>query len=92
MAHFFISYAGAVSLRVPLVLWSVYDIIVVVFLYSLVDLKRRYNGHGVRMAFWIHVCYSVAFGFPMGTATKVRHGQVSVGRGGAGRGGRGGAS
>lgn len=70
-AHFFRKEDGGVSIRVPLIVWCVYDALVVAFLINLHDLKRTYSGHGVRLAFWIYLGYSIAFGFPMGTATKV---------------------
>ena len=69
IAHFF---GQGVTVRTPLITWCLYDFMVVAFLINLKDLKKRSgSGQGVPIAYWIHVAYTIAFGFPMGTTTKV---------------------
>ena len=70
IAHFF---NRGVSIRVPLITWCIYDVIALVFLINLKDLKRRAgSGHGARVAYWIFVVYTIGFGFPLGSTTKVK--------------------
>ena len=69
IAHFF---NRGVSIRVPLITWCIYDVIALVFLVNLKDLKRRAgSGHGARVAYWIFLVYTIGFGFPVGSTTKV---------------------
>ena len=56
-----------------MITWCIYDVIALVFLINLKDLKRRAgSGHGARVAYWIFLVYTIGFGFPVGSTTKVK--------------------
>ena len=70
IANFF---GQGVTVRAPLITWCLYDVMAFVHMINLKDLKRRPgSGQGAPLAFWIYMVYTVAFGFPMGTVTKVQ--------------------